>query len=874
MLYRSPWLAPISLALRNMRMRLGRTMLTSLGISLGVAVVLAIQITNKSTLDSINQVFDRAAGQANLLVVPDSLLNGTGESLDERLLTTMQNVENVEVASPTLRTKSLLASEAKEWQVEFGVAGLSSGNVLDIYGMLPLVDPLLRVYALAEGRLPLDGKFEVVIPIEFSDEKKLGIGDDLVILIPDGVASLEIVGLLDSEGVALLNSGVVAFAPLEVVQDLFSRRGEVDEIALKISPELASDVDALDQFKIELEESAGRAARVIYPAARGQLVARMLGTYQQGLSFFSLIAIFVGTFLIYNTFSMTVVERTREIGMMRAIGMSRWNVLVLVLVEAAILSIIGSVIGLVMGVLLARGLMVAMGALIAVGEGVLTIPANGLLQSLGVGVVVTLTAAMLPAIQAARISPLEALRVQARVGEKIKPIVWVSGLVLIFVGIAAIYGLEFRPEVRFNVTFINVLFILLGATLTVPLVVARLEGATQPLAVWLYGNEGRIGSSNIQRSIGRTTLTVASLIVSLAMIVGIMSLSASFESDFSSWIDASLGGDLYVHSPVGMRESFGHQLESVPGVAAASPVKILIVRIAQRSLPPEVGDDDTIFYNAIEPESFRKVGHMEFVTGQGDIEENWVALTSGKAVFISSIVAEAYSLEKGDTLYLQTRRGEQPFFVAGVVVDFFAQGQTITGTYDDLRMWFGESGVNRYTLSVNPDASVDAVVAEIEARYKDRNSISVQTSQAMKIQIEELLDQSLSLFDVLSLIGVVIGSLGVINTLTMNVIERKREIGGLRSLGMTRNQIVRMVLAEALGLGVMGAIYGLVFGFIFSQVMITEMNNSNGYDLNYIFTLEPFVTGLVLALGISQLAALLPARRGARLNIVEAIKHE
>ena len=219
MLYRSPWLAPISLALRNMRMRLGRTMLTSLGISLGVAVVLAIQITNKSTLDSINQVFDRAAGQANLLVVPDSLRNGTRESLDERLLTTMQNVESVEVASPTLRTKSLLASEAKEWRVEFGVAGLSSGNVLDVYGVQPLVDPQLRVYALAEGRLPLDGKFEVVIPIEFSDEKKLGVGDDLVILIPDGVASLEIVGLLDSEGVALLNSGVVAFAPLEVIQD-------------------------------------------------------------------------------------------------------------------------------------------------------------------------------------------------------------------------------------------------------------------------------------------------------------------------------------------------------------------------------------------------------------------------------------------------------------------------------------------------------------------------------------------------------------------------------------------------------------------------------------------------------------------------------
>ena len=874
MLTSSPWLAPISLALRNMRMRLGRTLLTSLGISLGVAVVLAIQITNQSTLDSINQVFDRAAGQANLLIVPESLQNGTGESLDERILSKMDDVDSVEVASPTLRTQSLLASEAEDWKISFGVAGFTSGSILDVYGVLPEIDSQLRVYALKEGRLPKDGSYEVVIPAEYAEDISIAVGDDLDILVPDGEVRLKVVGLLDSEGVALLNSGVVAFAPLDVVQDLFYLRGEVDEIALQITSDIASDADALDEEKSALEDAVSGSARVIYPAARGQLVARMLGTYQQGLSFFSLISIFVGTFLIYNTFSMTVVERTREIGMLRAIGLGRMNVLGLVIVEAGILSIFGSIMGLIMGVLLARGLMVAMGALIAVGDSVLTIPAGGLAQSLGVGIGVTMTAAFVPAIQAARISPLEALRAQSRVGERARPIIWISGLVLIFVGLVSIYGLEFRPEVRFQVTFINVLFILLGATLTVPLVVAKLEGATRPIATKLYGNEGQIGSSNIQRSIGRTTLTVASLIVSLAMIVGIMSLSTSFEIDFSSWIDASLGGDIYVHSPVGMRASFGSQLENVPGVNTATPAKFIIVRIALRSLSSDAGDDDTIYYSAIDVDSFLQVGHVEFISGQGDADENWERLKQGNAVFISSIVAESFNLEKGDMLYLQTRRGEQPFLVAGVIVDFFAQGQTITGTYGDLQQWFGESGVSRYTLDVEDDASIDAVIAEIENRYQDRYSISLQTAQAMKVQIENLLAQSLSLFDVLSLIGIVIGSLGVVNTLTMNVIERTREIGGLRSLGMTRAQIVKMILAEALGLGIMGAIYGLLFGFVFSQVMISEMNNSNGYDLDYIFTLQPFVVGLVLALGISQLAALSPARRGARLNIVEAIKHE
>ncbi|MDH3944675.1 MAG: ABC transporter permease, partial [Anaerolineae bacterium] len=672
----SRWLAPISMAVRNMRVRLGRTLLTSLGISLGVAVVLAIQITNQSTLDSINQLFDRAAGQANLLVAPDSILSGTGESLPQGLLYKLEKDERVEIASATLRVQSLLASQADEWRISFGVAGLSSGNVLDVYGVQLETDPLLRVYSLTEGRLPEGEAYETVVPAEYAREHGLETGDDLVILIPDGVARLEITGLLDDEGVGLLNSSAAAFTPLAVVQELFSRNGQVDEIALKIEPEIGRDAEALEEVRLSLEETIGGDGRVIYPAARGRLVARMLGTYQQGLSFFSLIAIFVGTYLIYNTFSMTVVERTREIGMLRAIGMSRWHVLGLVLVEAGVLSVLGSLAGLVLGIGLARGLMVAMGALIATGESVLNVPAVGLIQSLAVGMGVTLAAALLPAIKAAGISPLEALRAQGRSGEGIRPIVWISGLVLMAVGLASIYGLEYRPSVHLTVTFTNVLFILLGATLTVPLVIDWLERGTRRLTKRVYGNEGQLGSANVQRSVGRTTLTVASLIVSLAMIVGIASLSASFERDFSSWIDASLGGDLYVHSPVGMRENFARQLENVPGVEAVSPTRILVVRIAARSLPPDSrGDDDTIFYNAIEPDEFLQVGHMEFVSGQGDQEGNWTALENGGAVFISSNVAEAYGLDRGDTLYLQTRRGEQPFLIAGVVVDFFAQGQ-------------------------------------------------------------------------------------------------------------------------------------------------------------------------------------------------------
>jgi putative ABC transport system permease protein len=249
-------------------------------------------------------------------------------------------------------------------------------------------------------------------------------------------------------------------------------------------------------------------------------------------------------------------------------------------------------------------------------------------------------------------------------------------------------------------------------------------------------------------------------------------------------------------------------------------------------------------------------------------------LLAGNAVFISNVVADRYSLDQGDTLYLLTRRGEQGFYIAGVVMDFTGQGLVVYGTYADLDRWFGEKDADRFTIKVAPGYSASQVAGEIEARYQKRRNISLQTTEAFKDSILDLVNQSFRLFDVLSLIGVIIGSLGVINTLTMNVMERQREIGGLRSLGMTRRQVLRMVLAEALALGVMGGIYGLAVGYAIAQVLIMGTNLLIGYNLVYLFTPQPFIIGILIALGIAQLAAFYPARRAARVNIIQAIQHE
>lgn len=871
MLGNFPFFAPFFLALRNMRTRRGRTFLTFLGIVLGVAVVLAIQVTNESTLASIRQVFDRAAGRASLLVLPRNI---SRQALDDEILAILESEEAILTSAPSLRASTILASEATSWEIAFGVNGVQAGTVLMLYGIDPQRDPNVRLYELVFGRMPQADAYEVVIPQKYAQEKKLAVGNDLVVLVPGGSDRLRIVGLLADQGVALNNGGAVAFAPLRAVQELFERQGEYDEVALRVQPDIEQDPLALKTLQERLDERLAPVGEVVYPGSRGELVGQMLATYQLGLAFFSVIAVFVGAFLIYNAFSMTVVERTRETGMLRAIGASRLYLLRMVLAEALILALLGSATGLVAGFFLARGLIRVMSGVVANSGQVFQVNGAGIAQGLGVGIGVTLASALIPAIQASRISPLEALRLRSRSVERPHPLTWAAGLTLVGLGVLMIYFVPWRQEVVFEVGVLGVLAVLIGATLTAVLVVAWLERTVRPLASALYGGEGMLGVSNIRRAVGRTTLTVASLMVALAMIISIGSLAYSLEHDLTSWIDHALGGDLYVRSPVIMREALARQLAGVPGVQVVSPGRYLVIRPASEMLPPGADRNETLYFNALDVSTYRQVAEVEFASAQGDPEANWRRLVRGKAVFISNVVSERYGLRQGDQIILLTRSGKQAFEVAAVVMDFAGQGLVVTGTYQDLHRWFSESGADRFTIKVAPGYEIEAVAREIESRFGSRQNISVQTTEAFKASILKVMHQALRLFDVLNLIGVIIGSLGVINTLTMNVLERRREIGALRSLGMTRHQTLRMVLAEALALGVMGGLYGLVFGHILAHILIRGANMVMSYDLVYLFTPRPYLIGVLVALVVAQLAAIPPARRAASINIIEAIQHE
>jgi len=246
---------PVILSLRNMRARLQRTALTCLGIVLGVAVILAIDVTNDSTLKSIRSVFDEASGKSSLLVQSSS---ADGGGFDASAVGRVESLPGVVTAAPAVQATTLLARDAADWEIAFGLTGQQSGNTLRVLGVDPLADPQVRQYEITAGRWLKDENYEAVITEHYAEEAELRLGEDLVVLVPGGEERLRIVGLISRNGAGLLNDGAIAFAPLNVVQDLFGRGTDLDEIDVLVEPQIANSPHDLDALKERMAQRLGK----------------------------------------------------------------------------------------------------------------------------------------------------------------------------------------------------------------------------------------------------------------------------------------------------------------------------------------------------------------------------------------------------------------------------------------------------------------------------------------------------------------------------------------------------------------------------------------------------------------------------------------
>ena len=856
----------LKLSLRSIQQHPLRTLLSILGITIGVAAILALRITNQASIQAITRLFEESSGRVDLTISPSN----EDLNLTETTIRIAENFPDVELVLPVVEARSAIPTESTESDLQLSFFGIEGGAFL-LHGIDPLLEPQVRDYEITAGRFLGDdlNVYEVVLVEDFASDEEIVLGDRIEIVTPNGIERLRVVGLMARQGPGQINNGNFGVIPIMAAQQIFNRVGEFDRLDLLLTE--SSNSQAVEALRTALQARLGDKYSVTYPANQGQRMSQMLFNYQIGLNFLSGIALFVGAFLIYNAFAMTVVERTREFGMLRTVGMTRRQVLSMVLLEALAMGVLGSALGLLLGIFGARGLAGLVGSLIGAPlTADLDVPAGAVILSLAVGLLVTLLGALMPSLQASRVSPIAALRVRGKSQNGwFSRSGWKLGLAMLLVSTAVLFWNPFPYDPQFILGSLTVFLMFGGVTLLMPSTISLWEKITRPLMRLTFRNSGLIGSKNIQRSKIRTTLTTVALLIGVAMILVVRIMIGSLSGDLLTWLDGYFGGDIYAHSSIPLRSELAGQISGVAGVVAATPINYYEINIQ-----PPTGDPEPLLFMAIDPATYPRVTQFVFSDSAVDPLAALSRLNQGDAVFVSSVMAEKYGYAPGDALWIKTNQGWKDFEVAAVVVDFYNQGMVLTGSRHDLRRYFRSNEISTLLINIQDDADISVVMENIDKQFGQRYNLSLVSNTNLREDISTLLDQAFSMFDVMAVLAVAIASLGIVNTLTMNILERRREIGMLRAIGMTRGQVVRMVLAEAGLMGLVGGGIGLGFGILLSRIFLSGMTAMSGYKLDFIVPLGGVITSLIVALVVTQVAALYPAQKAAKTDILAAIQYE
>jgi len=839
-------LAPF--AWRSLAARPARTLLTIAGIGLGVAVLAAALVTTSGIDEAVDRTVTEVTGRADLTV---TAFDDAG--LSAASVAAVSELAGVEVAAPSIERRTYLAPTLSSADTEAPVA---------VLGIDPVLDPRVRDLAVVRGAaLAREDEPSALISETLAAATGYDVGDELELYgaadAPVDAGRLRVVGILRGDGPLIGAAGRVVVVPVDRAARIFSMTG-VTRADLVIDAGTAPAV-VEDALPTVIAEPYVRST----PADLAASLRASTEEFRATMAPVAAIALFTGAFLIFNTLSMTVTERVRDVALLRAAGATRGQVTRVVLLGALLLGVAGSLLGIVLGL----GLASVLGSFVHGAFGLRTSlqpPVEGLLLVLAIGLLVTLAAAIEPALRAGRISPIEALRARAQPGiEGRARLRWLAVVALV----VAAAGMILWPRDTADGGMVRPLVVyglLLLVALASPFLIGplgRLAGL--PFAA-LFGVEERLARGALARDRSRTALTVGALTVGLALVVAIGAVALDARRSASAWIEGVLPGDVLLTTvtPVALGDE-----GPVPDIAAIAGVE----RVSPLATFPLAYRGLRLDASAVSGADMAADGRLTFV--DGDRTAALEALDAGGAVLLPQAQAERLGLGVGDVMALAAGSGETAdLTIAGVVERGLPGrgGEAILVGWPDAGERFGVVRADVLAVRYAPGAAATAGPA-VEGLA---GSLGLQLVPLERVEgaITDALDRVFGLFDALALVAVVVAALGIVNTLTMDVVERVREIGILRAVGMTRRQIGRMVVVEAGILGVIGAVLGIAAGLSAALLMLVLA----GGEVGPAFAIPWPTLGLALLLGVglAMLAAYYPARLAGRLSIIRAVQAE
>lgn len=846
-------------ALRHLTHAQVRTALTVIGIALGVALYVAIRLCNTSVNASFRDSLAAVSGSATLEVV------GGEAGFDESLYAVVTAAPDVLAAAPIVQ-RTVAIDGTDESLIVLGIDPFSEAPFRD-HGQSHGIDPRIGDLDTLPEPFLLNAS-AVLVTEDLAARRGAG---TLRVIDRDRSIALTVAGVLAPGPLADAWGGRIALMDLAAAQWTFDRLGRLDRIDVLTAPEAAERVAGDLRRQLPPDMVVQRPERRL---AHTEQVVRSL---QVNLTALSGIALLVGLFLIYNTMAYSLLRRRAEIGLLRALGVTRTRLFGALAVESLLFGAAGGLVGVPLGWFLAWG---ALGTVSATVEALYQgAPAQSIAltpglaaEGLVLGCVVAGLAALVPIAEALRTVPREVLHVgwvERRRSRRAGPLA-VLGLVWFALAAAAAQAGPVAGVPLFG--YAAALFVVLGGACLAPLAGRWLGRVVDPLALRLGWVEARIAGGTLSATPGRTAVAVGALMTALAMMVSVVVMVGSFRRTVERWIAETISADLYLtpaaRQAVGPSARFSDDtilsaIASVGGVAAVDPY---------RQIPIEYGGRPHLV-SARDLAVVRDRGSLQFA--RGDPRALLARLAAGEGVAVSEVMARAHGLRAGDRITLPAPGASVSLPILGVFYDYATDGGRVLMDRSLFVRHWRDRGVNAVAVYLAEGADPERVSRAIADALGPSHHVAVTFNRALKREILEVFDQTFAITRALDVVALVVAMLGIANTVLAIVLERRRELGVLRALGATRLQVGGVVLCEAGLIGVLGALLGIATGLGVSVILIRVVNvQSFGWTIALWWDPLEIAGAAVLALLAAVAAGWFPARRAARLPIVEVLQHE